>query len=90
MLNRSQLARGVSNYFRNHGGHITTVTALIGLPLLLMISIALDIGNVSAKRASIALDAAALAAVIPANLTDDERIPFAKKGSFTKKLTTNA
>ena len=68
-------------YAENHDGQIAVLTALIGIPLLLMISIALDFGNASAKRASIAagIDAAALAAVIPANLTDDERVAFVQK-----------
>ncbi|NNC37562.1 MAG: hypothetical protein EX271_02775 [Acidimicrobiales bacterium] len=75
-------ARSVQKRYReNRDGHIAVVTALVGLPLLLMVSIALDLGNASAKRANIraGADAAALASVIPANLSDDERAAFAKR-----------
>lgn len=79
------MTRGVRQYLHNRDGHIAVVTALIGIPLLIMVSIALDLGNASAKRANIAagVDAAALAAVVPANLTDDERVAFAKQ-AFTE------
>ena len=79
-MNTGKLARGVSNYFHSHDGHIAVVTALIGLPLLLAVSVALDLGNASKKRANISagVDAAALAAVIPGDLTDQERADFAK------------
>lgn len=83
-------ARGAKNYLQNRDGHIAVVTAMVGVPLLLMASIALDMGNASAKRANIAAgtDAAALAAVIPANLTDQERVAFAKK-AFTENYFGN-
>lgn len=82
---RDYMARGAKNLMNNRDGHIAVVTGMIGVPLLLLASIALDLGNASAKRANISagVDAAALAAVIPANLTDDERIAFAKK-AFTE------
>jgi len=78
-------ARGAQNYLQNRDGHIAVVTGMIGVPLLLMASIAMDLGNASTKRANIAAgaDAAALAAVVPANLTDQERVEFAKK-AFTE------
>ncbi|NNC37563.1 MAG: hypothetical protein HKO02_08895 [Hyphomonadaceae bacterium] len=80
-----KIARGAQKYLRYRDGHIAVFTALIGLPLLLMVSVAMDMGNASAKRANLVagIDAAALAAVIPANLTNDERIAYAKK-AFTE------
>ncbi|NNC37565.1 MAG: hypothetical protein EX271_02760 [Acidimicrobiales bacterium] len=82
---RNYTARGAQKYLQNREGHIAVVSGLLGLPLLLMVGVALDVGNASAKRANIAagIDAAALASVIPANLDEDERIAFAKK-AFTE------
>ena len=75
------LTRGVNKYLQNRNGHIAVVTALVGVPLLLLASVALDLRNASAKQTNISagIDAAALASVIPANLTNDERVAFAKK-----------
>ena len=78
----------MSNYFKSSDGHIAVVTALIGIPLLLAVSVALDLGNASSKRAKIAagVDAAALASVIPGDLTDQERADFAKVAFYKNYL----
>lgn len=67
--------------WRNTKGQITVITAIIGLPLLLICGYALDLNRTIAQKTNLgaALDAAALAAVIPANLTDSQRSQFAQE-----------
>jgi len=88
---KTNLSRGAQNYIRNTDGNFAMVTAAIGIPLLLVASFALDINNAASKKNHIssAVDAAALAAVIPANYTDLERAEFAKE-TFAKNYFGNA
>ena len=75
-----KLTRGAHKYIRNRDGNIAVVTGLVGLPLLLVVSVALDLNNASSQGSHIraAIDAAALASVVPANLSDQEREVFAQ------------
>jgi len=67
-------------YGRDAGGQIAVVTALVGLPLLLMAAAAVDINRAHTRNEGVraAIDAAALAAVIPNNMTDSERYAYAQ------------
>jgi len=66
---------------RDTGGHIAVITALVGLPLVLLAGGGLDMNRAVSKKTAIsaALDTAALASVIPDNLTVAEREAFAQE-----------
>lgn len=68
------------SYRRDAGGQIAVITALVGLPLLLMATATVDISRAHSRNESVrsAIDAAALAAVIPNNMTDSERYDYAQ------------
>ncbi|MBL4869462.1 MAG: hypothetical protein JKX72_00770 [Robiginitomaculum sp.] len=70
-----------NRYKRNEAGQFALITAFLGLPLVIVCGFAVDINRVVSKKVDIssALDAAALASVIPANLTVAERESFARK-----------
>jgi len=65
---------------RDEGGQFAVISALIGLPLILWIGFALDSTNSLSYKKYIksTLDTAALAAVMPANMLDDERAEYAE------------
>lgn len=71
----------VSRYARNEAGQFAIVIALLGLPLVVIGGYAVDINKIVGKKAHIsaALDAAALASVIPADLDQEERESFARQ-----------
>lgn len=66
---------------RDENGHFAVITALIGVPLVVAVGLAVDTSNSFAYKDSVktALDTAALAAVVPANLSNEERKEYAKK-----------
>ena len=66
---------------RDEVGQFAFITALLGLPLVMICGYAVDMNKIVGKKTSIssALDAAALASVIPANLNQAERISFARQ-----------
>lgn len=70
-----------ARYARDEAGQFAMVTALVGLPLVVIGGYAVDINKIVGKKAHIsaALDAAALASVVPANLTVVERESFARQ-----------
>ncbi len=67
-------------YLRNEDGQFAVVTAMVGIPLIMVAGYSLDINHAVSKKANIqaALDTAALASVIPDNLTVSERETFAQ------------
>lgn len=67
-------------YRRDAGGQIAVIIALVGLPLLLLATAAVDISRAHSRNEGVraAIDAAALAAVIPNNMTDTERYAYAQ------------
>lgn len=69
------------DFCHNVDGHIAVVTALVGLPLIMLAGGSLDMNRAVSKRANIAaaIDTAALASVVPEGLTIDERAVFAQK-----------
>ena len=76
-MNIKGLARRFS---KDVSGQFAVITAMIGLPLLLIAAAALDLNQAHSKNEEIraAIDAAALAAVIPHNLTNSERYTYAQ------------
>jgi len=78
MLNR--LKKTFVNYRKDSSGQIAVITALIGLPLLLIGASAYDISVAHNRNEALrtAIDAAALAAVIPDNMTDAQRYAYAQ------------
>jgi Flp pilus assembly protein TadG len=76
-----KLVRGAQVYQQSRGGNIAVVTALLGLPLLMIAGYALDYNRSYSYDDGLAsaIDTAALASVIPANLTDIEREAFAQE-----------
>jgi len=70
-------------------GHFAVITALLGVPVILGIGVALDMGLVLRHdtTAQAALDSAALASVIPGDMSDDERAAFAKSVFASNYIT---
>ncbi|MEP3890323.1 MAG: TadE/TadG family type IV pilus assembly protein [Hellea sp.] len=73
--------RALRDLMRDESGHFAVITALIGLPLVVAVGLAVDTSNSFSYKDHVktALDTASLAAVIPANLSDEERKAFATK-----------
>lgn len=78
---KSSLLERLSTYAKDINGQFSVITALMGLPLLGMAGYAIDYNNAhrSEDHIASALDSAALAAVLPANLSDDQREAYAQK-----------
>jgi len=74
---------------KDEKGHFAVITALLGVPVILGIGIALDMGLVLRHdtSAQAALDSAALASVIPGDMTDTERAEYAKSVFSSNYLT---
>lgn len=72
----SQLRKILSD----ESGHFAVITALIGVPLVIVIGLAIDSSKTISYKNHIksGLDTATLAAVIPANMSDEERVDYAK------------
>jgi len=72
--------RFVRSFGKDTGGQFAVITAVVGLPLLLVSASALDINRAFSKNLNVrsAIDAAALAAVVPANMTNTERYAYAQ------------
>lgn len=69
------------NLLKNESGHFAVITALVGMPLIIAIGLAVDTTKTFSYKNHLksALDTASLAAVIPANLNDQERRDYAQK-----------
>jgi len=76
-----KLGKFADGYCRDVGGQFAVITAMVGLPLLLLTAAAIDINRAHGQNAGLqsALDAAALAAVIPDNMSDSERFAYAEE-----------
>ncbi len=74
-----ELKKWTARYIRDETGQFIVMFALFALPLVLIMGYVIDLNKALGKKTSIsaALDAAALAAVIPANLTQGERAAYA-------------
>jgi len=92
------MTRGAKTLVKNREGHFSVTVAMLGLPLLLCSGYAIDYNRAHSQSTYIssASDAAALAAVIPANLSEDDRKAYAQKvfdenyfGKFPVKLDIN-
>lgn len=68
-------------YVKDDAGHFAVTTALVALPLLMGVSIALDSNRMESERTKLkaALDTAALAAVTNQTLSTSERRDYAEK-----------
>ena len=68
-------------FSKNEDGHFAVISALLAVPLALVVGFALDLSFVLRHdtNAQAALDAAVLASVIPGDLTDQERAEYAKE-----------
>ena len=77
---KNTLGKLAKKYRQDAGGQIAVITALVGLPLLLVAASAYDISAAHGQNESIrsAIDAAALAAVVPDNMTNSERYAYAQ------------
>lgn len=77
---KMKLGRFARHYQRDASGQFAVITALVGLPLLLLTASAYDINMAHNQNEGVraAIDAAALAAVIPDNMTDPERYAYAQ------------
>jgi len=69
------------DYITNDSGHFAVITALVALPLLMGVSIAMDSNRMDRERSKLksALDNAALAAITNQTLTPSERSEYAQK-----------
>ena len=78
---QNKLRKNWKKYLHNEGGQMAIITAMVGLPLILISGYAMDINNAVSKKSHIsaALDTAALAAVIPDNLSDEQRKVYAQE-----------
>lgn len=74
------MRRLFKNFLRDNSGQFAVMTAIIAVPLTVCVGIAIDTAYVHNKSTGLqsALDSAALAAVVPGNLTTDERADFAE------------
>lgn len=91
--------RHLQNYITKSDGNIAVMTALLGIPLIMVAGYAIDYNQAFSHKNGIesALDAATLAAVVPANLGNEERAEFAQQifdknyfGNIDVKLDINA
>lgn len=76
-----KLRKFATRFRRDERGQFAVIIGLFGLPLLLICGYAIDISHAVSKKGNIssALDAAALAAVIPANMSVGAREDFARE-----------
>lgn len=74
------MKRLLRNYLGDNSGQFALMTAILALPLTVCIGIAIDTAYVHNKSTGLqsALDSAALASVVPGNLTNAERETYAK------------
>ena len=72
--------RTLSALLKDDSGQFAVIAALVGVPLVVAAGLAIETSQKTAyqKHVKSALDTAALAAVIPANMNDAERVAFAK------------
>lgn len=75
-------------FLSNESGHFALWTAVMGLPLVVAVGLALDSENLNRGNSNLkaALDSAALAAVIPDGISDTERKSYAEE-VFRKNYT---
>lgn len=80
--------RFLKRFVEDESGQFAAITAIVGIPLIMIAGFAVDINQAVRKRSNIAaaLDSAALAAVIPADLNTVERENYARE-MFTKNYT---
>ena len=80
MRMNNTLGKFSKKYRRDTGGQFAVIMALVGLPLLLIAATALDMNRAQSTDLGVqaAIDAAALAAVIPDNMSDEERYAYAQ------------
>ena len=66
---------------RDESGQFAVWTALLGVPMIMGVGIAIDMENKNrrAQMLTSALDTASLAAVLPATMTDTERAAYAEE-----------
>jgi len=99
VINKATIFNGLIRFRNNENGHIAVITALLGVPLVMMAGYAIDYNRAYSQRSGLAsaIDAAALASVIPDNLTTDEREAYAQDmfdenylGTLAVKLDINS
>lgn len=76
-----KIARILNKLINNNQGQIAVIAALAAVPIVLGVGYAIDHNRVVNKEGNVraAIDTAALASVIPAHYTDDERADFAQE-----------
>jgi len=79
MMNIKPLKKTGHRFYKNTEGQIAVWFALLALPLLIITTFVIDYGSATKYRTEVknALDAAALAAVIKQNLTEQQRKDYA-------------
>ena len=83
-----------SRFKRDESGQFAVITAFVGIPLVMIAGFAVDMNHAVRKRADIsaALDTAALASVIPAELNTSQREAYAREmfaKNYAGDLTVN-
>ncbi len=75
------MRRILKSYLKEESGQFALITAIFAVPLVICIGIAIDTAFIHNKSTTLqtSLDSAALAAVIPGNLSNDERANYAKE-----------
>ena len=99
VINKTKIYDVLTRFQNDRSGHIAVITALLGVPLIMMAGYAIDYNRAYSQRSGLssAIDTAVLASVIPDNLTEDERVAYAQKmfdenyfGTLAVKLDINS
>ncbi|PHQ67282.1 MAG: hypothetical protein COB92_04850 [Robiginitomaculum sp.] len=77
----NKIGKFANKYRKDASGQFAVITAMVGLPILFLTASAVDINRAHGQDVGLrfALDAAALAAVIPDNMSNSERFAYAEE-----------
>ncbi len=80
MILRGAIHRTCRRFARETSGQFALITAILAIPILIGVGYSIDMTRMTHQKSALsaAIDAAALAAVMPAHLTDDERRAYAE------------
>jgi len=76
----NKIGKFATKFRKDASGQFAVITAMVGLPILLTAATAVDINRAHTRDTGVrsAIDSAALAAVIPANMSTSERYAYAQ------------